>query len=62
MYGTVCTVLYFPYCMYGTVCTVLYAPYITPLFQEVHEMIEQVDKDGDGKVNKEEFVRLMASN
>lgn len=30
--------------------------------EEVHEMIEQVDKDGDGKVNKEEFVRLMASN
>ncbi|KAL5254893.1 hypothetical protein ACHWQZ_G014364 [Mnemiopsis leidyi] len=29
--------------------------------EEVKELISQVDKDGDGRVNKDEFKRLMAS-
>ncbi|XP_063681437.1 uncharacterized protein LOC134816503 isoform X1 [Bolinopsis microptera] len=29
--------------------------------EEVQELIGQVDKDGDGRVNKDEFKRLMAS-
>ena len=31
------------------------------IFQEVQDLISQVDKDGDGRVNKDEFKRLMAS-
>ena len=31
------------------------------LYQEVQELIKQVDKDGDGRVNKDEFKRLMCS-
>ena len=27
--------------------------------EEIHEMIEEADRDGDGEINEEEFVRIM---
>ena len=27
--------------------------------EELHEMIDEADRDGDGEVNEEEFLRIM---
>ncbi len=27
--------------------------------EEIHEMIEEADRDGDGEINEEEFMRIM---
>ena len=30
-----------------------------PALPQLHEMIEEADRDGDGEINEEEFLRIM---